>query len=203
MVLSHSSDRWKTAKVAKCISTEGWSLALFLFNEQGTDCSFHRVLKCQEWESVDHTENTISRSACKWAEGGWGSTRQTCVAPHGPCCIRAVWAVQQQFTVSVCPSRGTNRWSLCSLGVKQMPVLAILLLPYSASHLHSCSLSVFPPLCVCIFSFPLHFIPLLLSIPSTPFEGAVAARQPSYEETLKCGQREGNLVARQFPEEAS
>lgn len=74
--------------------------------------------------------------------------------------------------------------SLSSFGVEQIPILGILLLPHSVYCLHSFKVfhcSPPSPLCACILSFSL--ILSLPSIPSIPFEGAVTARQPSYEET--------------------
>lgn len=143
-------------------------------------------------ESVDHTETTISRSTCKCGEGEWGSTMQTATASNGQNCIRAGWPVKYQPRLFVCSSM---KVSLSPLGVEQVPVLGILLLPHSAYCLHSfkdfhCLPS--SPLCACILSFSLLCIPLLPSTPSIPFEGAVTARQPSNEETSKQGQREGN-----------
>lgn len=58
-------------------------LNLFIFNGRGTDCSFHSVLKCQEWESVDDTKDTISINTHKHDEGEQGSTVQASTASSG------------------------------------------------------------------------------------------------------------------------
>lgn len=97
---------------------------LFIFNGRGTDCSFHKVLKCQEWESVDDTEATISRSTHKQ----WGWAGEHCAGFYSlqwPNCIRAA-----DLWITIHRGQSFLSWDGTSTR------LDIILLPHSAYCLH-------------------------------------------------------------------
>lgn len=58
-------------------------LYLDIFNETGTDCSLHEVLKFQEWKRAYRMETAISRSVHKSCKGEGGSIVKTSVASNG------------------------------------------------------------------------------------------------------------------------
>lgn len=141
---------------------------LFIFNERGTDCSFHNVLKRQEWENVDDTKATISRST-QW---GWALCRllQPPVAKLHQSC----WAVSNNPWRWVFPLLGWNKYQIRH---------------HTSAPFCLLSLPVFPPLLCVPASFSLLFIPLQLCTPRVALDGAVAGRPHPVKRHWNVGRR--------------
>lgn len=82
--------RWKNAYIhtqrtqSLCrVGLGGGWFYLVIFNETGTDCSLHEVLKFQEWKRAYRMQTAISRSIHKSCTGERGSIVKTSVASNG------------------------------------------------------------------------------------------------------------------------